>query len=115
MAQRYAAVLYLIPMPTQSSTRKVYLHPLRLAREYREWSQRTLANEAGFTQAQISRLESGFREPRISTVRRLARALEVHPDAIFPEDAGAELRRALEEYFENPHRESQPKRKKAKR
>jgi hypothetical protein len=37
-------------------------------------------------------------------VRKLARALKVHPDSIFPEDDGAELRVALREYFQDPHR-----------
>lgn len=95
--------------------RNIYLNPLRLAREVKGWSQTKLGSEAGFTQAQISRLESGRREPRISTVRKLAEALGVHPDSIFPEDDGLELRRALEEYYEDPHRKSQAKPKKRKK
>ncbi len=105
-----------MPKPDQSQNGRVYLNALRLARELRGWSQRKLADEAGFTQPQVSRLESGAREPRLSTVRKLARTLDVEPDSIFPADDGAELRRALTEYFEGPERsKKRPKRRKAKR
>lgn len=90
-------------MPESASQNgRVYLNALRLARELRGWSQRKLAEEARLTQPQISRLESGAREPRRSTMRRVAEALDVHPYAIFPPDQGAQLRRALTEYFEDP-------------
>lgn len=89
-----------MPDGFSSQNGRVYLNSLRLARELREWSQRKLADEAGLKQAQISRLESGKREPRLSTVRALAEALGVHQDTIFPEDGGAELRRSLTEYYE---------------
>lgn len=89
-----------MPKGVNSQNGRVYLNSLRLARELRGWSQRELADRAGLKQAQISRLESGKREPRLSTVRALADALGVDPDRIFPKDNGAELRRALTEHFE---------------
>lgn len=96
---------------------KVHLSALQIARELRGLSQKQLGDRAEprFSQAQISRLEKGNRVPRLDTVRRLADALDVDPDALFPRDDGKELRRALEEYFQDPHRETQPRNRKAKR
>lgn len=91
-----------MPKGVNSQNGRVYLNSLRLARELRGWSQRELADRAGLKQAQISRLESGKREPRLSTVRALADALGVDSDRIFPKDHGADLRRALTEHFEGP-------------
>lgn len=104
-----------MPKLDQPQNGRVYLNALRLARELRGWSQRRLAKEAGFTQPQISRLESGTRRPYLSTVRELADALDVHPDAIFPPDDGANLRKALTEYFEDPPAMKRKRRRKATR
>ena len=55
-----------------------------------EITQDELAAKAGLTRAALSRIESGQAEPRPSTVRRLAQALRVEPDALMPplEDFG---------------------------
>jgi transcriptional regulator with XRE-family HTH domain len=42
-------------------------------------TQEELAQKAGTTEATISRLEAGLHEARISTVRKLAAALDVEP------------------------------------
>lgn len=57
---------------------------LTLGRLYRGYSQRELAERAGFEQTQISRLESGNRRPRPKTVKRLADALDLPGDRLFP-------------------------------
>lgn len=59
---------------------------LRLAREMRGWTQTELGDRVQMTQAQISRLEGGQRQPRHVTVQRLARALDVDPHKLFSED-----------------------------
>lgn len=50
---------------------------LKRAREMRGWSQETLGQEAGLHSTEIGRLERGDREPRLSTIARLARALKL--------------------------------------
>lgn len=54
----------------------------------REWrlasfvTQEELAQRSGLTEVSISRIETGVREPRISTVRRLAEALGITPQQL---------------------------------
>lgn len=57
---------------------------IRLAeiRKRRLLTQRELAERAGMTEATINRIERGVHEPRISTVRRLAAALDVDPEEL---------------------------------
>ncbi len=57
---------------------------LRQIRLQRFLTQAELAQKAGITEAQISRLESGLHLARISTVRKLAAALNVEPSVISP-------------------------------
>lgn len=76
------------------------VQPLRLAREVRGFTQFELGERAGMSQAAVSKLEKPGRSPRQATVQRLATALEVRPESIFPRDDGELLRRALTEYFE---------------
>jgi transcriptional regulator with XRE-family HTH domain len=52
---------------------------LRLRRHAASLSQEQLADRSGFHFTEISRLERGVREPRLSTIVRLARALELRP------------------------------------
>jgi transcriptional regulator with XRE-family HTH domain len=66
----------------ESTDRKVSW--LTLARLYRGYSQSELAREAGFEPSQISRLEAGNRQPRMLTAQRLADALDVPVDRLFP-------------------------------
>ncbi len=54
----------------------------------REWrgrrllTQRELAEKVGMSTGQINRIERGLHEPRFSTIRKLAEALEVPPDEL---------------------------------
>jgi len=52
---------------------------LRRRRHAASLSQEQLAHRSGFHPTEISRLERGVREPRLSTIVRLARALELRP------------------------------------
>ncbi len=55
---------------------------LREVRERRFLTQQELADLAGTTKANISRIETGLQRPRPSTLKRLAAALGVEPDAL---------------------------------
>jgi transcriptional regulator with XRE-family HTH domain len=52
---------------------------LRAAREQRGLSQEALARVGDLHRTEISLLERGQREPRLSTIVALARALEIEP------------------------------------
>jgi len=52
---------------------------LRAAREQRGLSQEALAQVGGLHRTEISLLERGQREPRLSTIVTLARALNMEP------------------------------------
>ena len=65
----------------------VRLSRLRALRERRVLTQQELAQKAGITRATLSRLEGGADNPYPSTIRKLAAALEVDPQALMePED-----------------------------
>lgn len=46
-------------------------------RESRGWSKAQLASNSGVSNTYISELESGKKQPTITTIRKLAKALEV--------------------------------------
>lgn len=52
---------------------------LRAARKRLELTQEEVAHRSGLEPAEISRIESGKRDPRVSTLEKLAKALEVDP------------------------------------
>lgn len=52
---------------------------LRALRQARSLTQETLAERAGLSIVTISQLERGATDPRLSTIERLAAALEVPP------------------------------------
>jgi transcriptional regulator with XRE-family HTH domain len=60
---------------------------LREFRRQRGWSQKDLADESGVGQDTISGIERGQHEPRPSTLRKLAEALEVEVADFFREPA----------------------------
>jgi transcriptional regulator with XRE-family HTH domain len=55
---------------------------LRSVRERLFVTQEELAERTGISRATISRIETGQQRPRISTVRKLAAALNVPPEAL---------------------------------
>jgi transcriptional regulator with XRE-family HTH domain len=56
---------------------KGLLEALRTARNAKHWTQAELAGRLGLHQRQISDLERGTVDPRLSTVRNVARALNL--------------------------------------
>ena len=59
-------------------------------RRGRGWEQDDLAAKAGVSQSTVSRVETGARRaPSSETMRRLARALGVPVDALYPDSADA--------------------------
>lgn len=52
---------------------------MRAARLKLEMSQEQVAERSGVHATEVSRIEAGKRDPRVSTVERLARAVEVRP------------------------------------
>lgn len=63
------------------------METLREFRRRRGWSQKDLANESGVGQDTISSIETGTHEPRPSTLRKLAEALDVEVADFFREPA----------------------------
>ena len=64
---------------------------LREARERRLITQPELSELSGVMVATISRIENGLQQPRIPTIRKLAKALEIAPEELIvwgtePED-----------------------------
>src|SRR5580765_8167247 len=67
-----------VRMPTNGIARW-----LRAARKRRGWSRETLAHYAGISGAAIAQIESGRRaDPRVSSLVRLADALDVSVDEL---------------------------------
>ena len=52
---------------------------LRAAREKREFTQERLAELSGVQAGEISRIETGKRDPQVSTLLKLARGLDLAP------------------------------------
>lgn len=52
---------------------------LRAVRHKRGLSQEQVAERSGVHATEVSRIESGKRDPRVSTVERLAKAVRVKP------------------------------------
>ncbi len=55
---------------------------VRAARLKRGWTQEDLAEATGLASVQISRIERGAREIRLTTLLRLLTALEVKPEVL---------------------------------
>jgi transcriptional regulator with XRE-family HTH domain len=55
---------------------------VRAARQARGWTQEELAERAGLAPVQISRIERGVREVRLTTLLRIAQALQTTPDRL---------------------------------
>jgi transcriptional regulator with XRE-family HTH domain len=55
---------------------------VRAARLAHGWTQEELAHRTGLAPVQVSRIERGVREVRLTTLLRLVSALELRPDAL---------------------------------
>lgn len=56
---------------------------VRAARTAKGWTQEELAHESGLATVQVSRIERGVREVRLTTLLRLVAALNVEPSTLF--------------------------------
>ena len=56
---------------------------LREARERLGLTQEQVAQRSGVHATEVSRIEAGKRDPQVSTVRRLAKAVDVKPGELF--------------------------------
>lgn len=70
---------------------KIQLREWRLAKVM---TQEELAQTSGVTEATISRIETGQHEARISTVKKLAQALDIEPQQLIAGPESAERFRA---------------------
>ena len=59
---------------------------VRAAREAHGWTQEELSARSGLAVVQVSRIERGVREVRLTTILRLVRALELRPDELLLDD-----------------------------
>lgn len=64
---------------TPAEEQRIFAQRLKKLRKKRGWNQSDLASEAGLTPSAISQFESGDREPRFSSIVKLAHALEASP------------------------------------
>jgi transcriptional regulator with XRE-family HTH domain len=55
---------------------------VRAARLERGWTQEDLAHATGLASVQVSRIERGVREVRLTTLLRLLKALELPPERL---------------------------------
>lgn len=55
---------------------------VRRLRTARAWTQEDLASASGLAVVQVSRIERGKREVRLTTLLRLVRALEARPEEL---------------------------------
>lgn len=65
-----------------SSEPEQFGHNVRAARQRRGWTQEDLAHATGLATVQVSRIERGRREVRLTTLLRLVRALDVTADEL---------------------------------
>lgn len=56
---------------------------VRQARLERGWTQEDLSHRTGLAVVQVSRIERGVREVRLTTIIRLLEAFEAKPDDLF--------------------------------
>lgn len=61
---------------------KLFGQNVKRVRLERGWTQEDLAGESGLTPVQVSRIERGVREIRLTTLLRLVKALNARPDEL---------------------------------
>jgi transcriptional regulator with XRE-family HTH domain len=67
---------------------------LRRLRQREALTQDDLAQKAGLTTATVARAERNERQPHMTTLRKLADALGVHPSALIEDENGGKRRDA---------------------
>jgi transcriptional regulator with XRE-family HTH domain len=69
-------------MAANEALLKTFGSNVRSAREGRKWTQEDLSGKTKLAVVQVSRIERGKREIRLSTLVRLLDGLEVEPDSL---------------------------------
>jgi DNA-binding XRE family transcriptional regulator len=69
--------------------RKMVGSRIRAARESASLSQQELSRRSGIAQESLSRIETGRRDPRLGTLRRLAKGLDLSLDQLMERLSGA--------------------------
>lgn len=62
---------------------------LRAARKRLELTQEEVARRSGLEPGEVSRIENGKRDPRVSTVEKLAKAVEMKPGQLLDKEVGS--------------------------
>lgn len=87
------------------------MEQLARLRELKGYSQRALAKESGVSPATIYELENGRRRPNPSTLRKLARALEVEVADLlggeYPKDRSSSLEPTFNDVLEDERRRAE--------
>ena len=91
------------------------MEQLARLRELKGYSQRALAKESGVSPATIYELENGRRRPNPSTLRKLARALEVEVADLlggeYPKDRNSSLEPTFNDVLEDERRRAEQREK----
>ncbi len=82
-------------MPTASAEGQVFGKALRRLRQERELTQERLASTAGLTLNFVNSLEHGYKNPGLTTILKLAHALDVPPAELLADFTPSTLRRLL--------------------
>jgi len=61
---------------------KIFGDKIKLFRSQRGWNQELLADKAGLSQSEISKIEGGKVKGERETIQKLASALEVQPEVL---------------------------------
>jgi transcriptional regulator with XRE-family HTH domain len=84
--EKREAALRALAAPEPTSARPNFAALLIRTRSDAGMTQRDLSERSGVSQPQISQLERGVQEPRLSTIKALAKALGVDAAALIPPD-----------------------------
>lgn len=82
-------------VPSASPEGQIFGKALRRLRQERELTQERLAAEAGLTLNFVNSLEHGYKSPGLTTILKLAHALEVSPGDLLADFTPSTLRRLL--------------------
>lgn len=74
-------------------------YSVRDLRNQKGWTQQRLAHEAGITQATVSTLEAGRRQPNMDSLQKIAKALGVSIDGLIEGDSRSDEIRYIERVF----------------
>ncbi len=65
------------------TTRQSFIENIRLRRMVKKWTQQDLAKKAKITQAAVSQIEAGTKDPSLDTILAIAKALGIPVSKLF--------------------------------